>query len=69
MSVALIGALVGAAVGIVNYAVLRMVAGRIESGARDARAASRAGIVRGVALLDLMAFPVLGFFLAPLAFD
>jgi len=62
----MIGALAGAAFGLVNFAILRAVAGRMEGDKPTAETRRTAGILRMVAMADLIVFPVLGFFLGPM---
>ncbi|MGD9784186.1 MAG: hypothetical protein AB7E80_09855 [Hyphomicrobiaceae bacterium] len=66
MSPEMTGALAGAAFGLVNFAILRMVASRAENDKSNPKAKQAGGILRMVALADLIVFPVLGYFLGPI---
>lgn len=66
LSPAMIGALVGAVLGILGYISLRSVADRIEhmKGTNDPQTAAK--VLRIAALGDLVIFPVVGFFVGPM---
>jgi len=67
MSPAGMGAAAGAVFGLVNYAALRGVAAHIEQKPGDkSKRASTARIIHGVAVADLVLFPVAGYFIGPL---
>ncbi len=65
MSPALIGAAAGAVLGLVNFIVLWQIASKAEL---DPTRHKVAGMLKMVAWLDLLAFPVAGYFIAPLVF-
>jgi nitric oxide reductase large subunit len=60
------GALVGAILGFGSYAAIRWAADRIERERPTPGAKWAAGVLRVVAWLDLVAFPVVGYVIAPL---
>jgi hypothetical protein len=65
MSPAMMGAWFGAALGLVSFAALRWVAARQErNGGPQGR--QTAAVLRLTAFADLIAFPVVGYFAAPL---
>ncbi|MCB1522192.1 MAG: hypothetical protein KDJ37_16700 [Hyphomicrobiaceae bacterium] len=66
MNATMIGALAGAAFGLVNFIALRMLASRVEADASSPEKRRSASILRLVALADLLIFPILGFFLGPI---
>jgi len=63
----MIGAWVGAGLGLASFAALRWVAARLEEGKVHAQQARSAGIIRLAAFADLMLFPVIGYVLGPMA--
>ncbi len=66
MNVALIGGMVGAVLGFVNFAVLQNVAKKLELEA-DAQTNSRgAKVMRIAAWADLVIFPLVGFYVGSL---
>ncbi len=66
LSPALTGALIGAVIGITGYIGLRVLANRIETmpDAKDPQTSAKA--IRIAALIDLVIFPVAGFFVGPM---
>ncbi|KUO58078.1 MAG: hypothetical protein APF80_08630 [Alphaproteobacteria bacterium BRH_c36] len=68
LSPAILGALVGAVLGIVGLISLRAVADRVENmkGTNDPKTAAQ--VLRIAALGDLILFPVVGFFVGPMLF-
>lgn len=66
LSPAMIGALVGAVLGIIGYISLRSVADRIENlkGTNDPKTAAK--VLRIAALGDLIIFPVVGYLVGPM---
>lgn len=63
MSPQLIGAAAGAILGLINFIVLWQIAGKAEL---DPARKKVAGMLKMVAWLDLLAFPVAGYFIGPL---
>ncbi|MBU2581062.1 MAG: hypothetical protein KJ622_05020 [Alphaproteobacteria bacterium] len=66
LSPAMLGALVGAGLGMIGFLTLRAVADRIENmkGGNDPKTAAK--VLRIAALGDLIIFPVVGFFVGPM---
>ncbi len=69
LSPAMLGALVGAVLGLIGFASLRAVAARIENmkGANDPKTAAK--VLRIAAIGDLILFPIVGFFVGPLVLN
>jgi hypothetical protein len=66
LSPGMIGALIGAVLGIVSYITLRVVATRVE-GLKDAKDPTTAAkALRIAAVIDLIIFPVVGFVVGPM---
>jgi hypothetical protein len=63
------GALIGAALGLAGYVVIRMAASQIEGLRPSPEQRRRADILRAVGLADLLVFPIIGYFAAPLVLD
>lgn len=68
MSIAMIGAVIGALFGLVNFFLLQKIADNMAHDAKTAGSRSTAGLLKTLAWVDLVVFPVLGYFIAPLAF-
>ncbi len=66
MSPAIAGALVGAALGLANLIVLSRLAESIELKAKAPEQKRGAGIIRMVAWVDFLVFPIVGYFVGPL---
>ena len=66
MSPALIGAYAGAGLGIVSFFTLWMVARTIEAKATTPEQRRPVGILKAVALVDIVGFPILGYFIGPM---
>ena len=66
MSPALIGAYAGVALGIVSFVTLWLVAGAIEKKARTPQERRPVGILKAIALGDIVGMPILGYFLGPM---
>ena len=66
MSPQLIGVLAGGAFGLLNMGILRAVAAKMEAKAERPEQRRAAGILRTVAVLDVILFAVLGYFLVPM---
>lgn len=66
LSPAMIGALVGAVIGLLFYASLRALAARIETMKDAADPKTTAKALRIAAIADLVIFPVAGFFVGPI---
>ncbi|MBU1213133.1 MAG: hypothetical protein KJ587_17960 [Alphaproteobacteria bacterium] len=66
LSPAMLGALVGAILGLIGFVSLRAVADRVETmkGTNDPKTAAQ--VLRIAAIGDLIIFPVVGFFVGPL---
>ena len=69
MSAEMAGALVGAALGLASYSVIQRIAERIEAGRTGPDAARTAGLLRSLAAVDLMVFPIIGYFVGPLVLE
>ncbi len=66
LSPGMIGALVGAVLGIISYITLRSIAARVE-GLKDAKDPTTAAkALRIAAVIDLIIFPVVGFVVGPM---
>ncbi|MEM8627374.1 MAG: hypothetical protein AAGF32_05490 [Pseudomonadota bacterium] len=61
---ALLGALIGLVVGIAGFIALRVTAGQLKD--NDGRPLPAASIIRWVAYVDLIMFPIVGAFVGPL---
>ena len=66
MTPAMTGALLGFAIGFLGFAMLRIVANRIEKIGATAEPNKTAGVMRMVALADWIIFTVIGFFVGPM---
>lgn len=66
MSPAIAGALVGAALGLANLIVLSRLAESLELKAKSQQQKGGAGIIRAVAWVDLVVFPIVGYFVGPM---
>ena len=66
MSTELIGLLAGGAFGLVNFVVLRWIADRMQSQQRGSVELPAARALRMVAWVDLIVFPLVGYFVAPM---
>jgi hypothetical protein len=66
MTPALIGAIVGAVFGLMGYASLRSIAARLEGFGATPEKRRTAGILRMVALADLILFPIVGYLVGPM---
>lgn len=64
MNPEMLGALAGGAFGLVNFGVLKWVADRMETEQRTANQTPR--LIRTVAWMDLIVFPLVGYFVGPL---
>ena len=64
-----IGLLAGAVFGLVNFAILRSVAARSEGMSPTPEKRRGAGIIRLVAWIDLIVFPLVGYFVAPMVLE
>ena len=70
MSSAMIGAWAGAALGLLNFAVLRHVATTIENGEGTAAQKKRAApVIRTMAFVELMLLPIIGYVVGPLMLE
>ena len=67
MSIEMYGAVIGAVLGLVNFFLLQKVADNMALSAKTASGPQAWRILKMVAWFDLVLFPVLGYFLAPLA--
>ena len=65
MSAALTGAWIGAVLGLASFAALRWVAARMERSGQAQQQRS-AGLMRAVAVADLVMFPIIGYFAGPM---
>jgi len=63
------GAWLGAALGLLSFAVLRWAATRMEQGAPDEHKRRSASLIRMTALADLMLFPVIGYVAGPVVLN
>ncbi len=61
-----IGLLGGAALGLVSFGLIRSVAARVEGMKPTPEQQRTGGVLRMVALIDLIAFPVIGYFIVPM---
>lgn len=66
MSPALIGAIVGAVFGLMGYASLRAIAARLDGFGATPEKRRTAGILRMVAITDLILFPIVGYVAGPM---
>ncbi|MCH9806434.1 MAG: hypothetical protein K0U74_01760 [Alphaproteobacteria bacterium] len=66
MSPAMIGALVGAVLGVAGFISLRMVADRVEASKDATDPKTAASVLRIAAIGDLVIFPVVGYFVGPM---
>ena len=68
MSAAQIGGIIGAGLGLVNFAGLRWLADRIDSGqnGNGGRRAAKANMIRLVAIADMIVVPLVGYLVGPL---
>jgi len=70
VSPAITGAWIGAALGFFSFVVLRVIANRVEKGEPSAGDPKKAAYaIRFAAFMDLMLFPVMGYFFGPLVLD
>jgi hypothetical protein len=69
MTPSMMGALAGAAMGLVAAAIMRRLAHHIQHENKEPNARRIATILRGAALVDLLVFTVIGYFIGPLLFD
>ena len=69
MSSATIGAWVGAGLGLLNFAVLRYVAGSVGQGDASADRKRSATVIRAMALGELIVFPIVGYMVGPLVIE
>jgi len=65
----LIGALVGGAFALVNFATLRWLADRMEATKASPQQARTARAIRGLAWADLIFFPVVGYVVGPMVLN
>lgn len=68
MSTAMTGAWIGAVLGLASFAAMRWAVARVEQ-TGDARQRHSAGLIRIAAYADLMAFPVIGYFVGPMVLE
>ncbi|MEQ8825619.1 MAG: hypothetical protein RIC14_14730 [Filomicrobium sp.] len=68
MSNAMIGALVGAVLGLVAYGAIRSVAAKLDQDGSPEKKRT-ADLFRMVALADLLAFPIAGYFVGPVVLN
>ncbi|MFN3869258.1 MAG: hypothetical protein ACK4MF_09355 [Hyphomicrobiaceae bacterium] len=66
MSNELIGLIAGGAFGFANFVVLRWLADRMQSQHRGSAELPAARALRMVAWVDLIVFPLVGYFVAPI---
>ena len=66
MTPQMIGLLAGAAFGLVNFAILRQVAARMEGNTPTPEQRRSAGILRMVGFADLIVLPLLGYYIVPM---
>jgi hypothetical protein len=69
LSPALTGAWIGAALGLLSFAVLRWAATRMEGHDADEHKKRSASLIRMTALADLMLFPVIGYVAGPMVLN
>jgi hypothetical protein len=65
----MIGAWLGAALGLMSFALLRWVAETLERRAADPQQRRSAGLIRVTAFADLMLFPIIGYVLGPMLLE
>jgi uncharacterized Tic20 family protein len=63
------GAWIGAGLGLVSFALLRHVAGKLETARPDPQQKRLAAVIRFAALVDLLLFPILGYVIGPMVLD
>jgi len=61
-----VGAIVGFIVGMMGFTFIRLAASRVESKGVTADPAKTAGLLRMVAVADLILFTVIGYFVGPM---
>ncbi len=66
MSPEILGALVGLAIGLVQYVALTGAANSVAKGKPEAEARGRADLLRAIARFDVLIFAVIGYFVGPL---
>ena len=65
MSPAMTGALAGAVLGLIGFAILRRAADAVEQARRGNNPRRTAGFLRTVALVDLLLLPTVGYYTGP----
>jgi hypothetical protein len=68
MSPAVMGAYAGAAFGAISFFTLWYVAGLLEKNAKSREQMRPVGILKAVALIDIVAFTLIGYFVGPMVF-
>ena len=66
MSPHVVGAIVGFVVGMMGFLFIRLAAARVESKGVGPTPVKTAGMLRTVAIVDLVVFTVLGYFVGPM---
>jgi len=69
MSPAMTGAWIGAGLGLVSFAVLWYVAGKLETERPKPEQKRSAAVIRFAAFVDLMLFPILGYVIGSMVLD
>lgn len=68
MSPEVMGAYAGAAFGALSFFTLWRVAAALEKNAKSREQMRPVGILKALALIDIVAFPVIGYFIGPMVF-
>jgi len=68
MSPALLGSLIGGSIGLIGFVALRSVAATVEGRGLGESNRRLAGMLRMAALVDLLLFAIIGYFVGPMVF-